>query len=406
MWKMLFHCTDKVDIMVEIKTLMKKFLFLAIFFSLFSLSVSQTFASTFRADQYIQLTEISNDDLYLTGDDVVIDKDVHGDLFVAAGKVVINANIYGDLFATAGSVIINGKVADDARIIAGQVNIKNNIGSDLMVTSGNLEIDQNVLISGDLNAAVGLLKLAGQVGQDVEAASLDLQFSGIVKGNANFVVDKNANIANTALIEGNLSYYAIQKANFPREVVKGEIKFNELKGKDGFLAQLKSQFNSGRIIFNVVSYFSFLLVVGILIMISPKYVWAGVEEIKKNFAKTLLIGVVGALAVLLGSILLMVTVIGIPLGIIALVLGLISLYLGRVAAVVWLGNLLLKTKKVKNKWTTFGVAALGSAFYWILSLIPFYLGFFFSLLFAFLGFGAILKVKHNYFKQLRKNNLI
>lgn len=388
------------------KTTMKKILLGSTFSLLMILSAGPVLATTFLSDQQVQIDEIAEDDLYIAGNDVIINNDIKGDLFVTGSNVVLNGNVYGDLFVAAGNVVLNGKVADDARIIGGKIVIKNNIGSDLMVSGGNVTIDKNVFISGDLSAGVGLLDFSGEVAKDVEAVAFNLQYKGKIQGNAKFIVDKNVSIADSSLIGGDLSYYAIQKAIFPTEVVHGKVVFNELNDKTGFFAQMKSQFNSGRMIFNVISFLSFILIGGLFVLFSPKHLWLGVDEIKKNLGKTLLLGFVSLVLIALASLLLLLTVVGIPLGVILGVLVLIVLYTSRIFAALWLGALILQSKKTTAKSKTFGVLAVGMLVYWLLSLLPFYIGVICSVLLTLLGFGALLKLKYAVIQSLKKSNFI
>ena len=60
--------------------------------------------------------EVVNDDLYVTGNQVIINGDVEGDLVVAAGYVEINGVVNGDVLAAGGAVVIAGAVQDDVKI--------------------------------------------------------------------------------------------------------------------------------------------------------------------------------------------------------------------------------------------------------------------------------------------------
>ncbi len=384
---------------------MKKLFFVATFSILLGLSSGIASATTFLADQQIQITEITEDDLYLVGNEIVVNNDVKGDLIVSGNNIIINGNIYGDLFAVGSNIILNGKVADDARLMGGKFLIKNNIGSDLIVSGGSLTIDNNVYISGDLNAAVGIFDFNGEVGKDVETAAFNLRFNGKVGGNVNFVADKNISFAENASIQGNLSYYAIQKISLAPETVKGTVVFNEAKNKNGILAEITSQFNGGRVVFNIIGFLSLLLIGGLICLFAPKTLLVGASEISKSFGKTLGVGALTLFFILIGIIVALLTIIGIPLAIIVGIATLIALYIGRLVVAMWIGSMLLKTTPTSSKSKIFGALTLGLAICWVLSILPFYLGMIISTLFAILGFGALLKFRRKAFKTLQKANM-
>ena len=53
--------------------------------------------------------EVVDDDLFIVGDNIIVDGTVNGDLFAFGGTVVINGDVHGSLVTSAQTVTINGE---------------------------------------------------------------------------------------------------------------------------------------------------------------------------------------------------------------------------------------------------------------------------------------------------------
>jgi len=231
------------------------------FFSIFTLLalLALAFATPARAFDgrsgdkiVIKADEVIDDDLYLAGDEIVMDGTVNGDL-VAAGRIItINGTVTGDVIAAGQVVIINGLVVDDARIAGAALQIGShaNISGDLVAAGASLETKDNSIVSGDLVVGSGQALLAGDVSGDVLAGTGGLELSGEFGGNVKAYVDMTEDtassppirmfmtdipitlpevrpgltVAREAVIKGNLEYTSTFDLDIPEGVVGGKIK--------------------------------------------------------------------------------------------------------------------------------------------------------------------------------------
>src|SRR5690606_1304082 len=128
--------------------------------------------------------EVVDDDLYVTGGDVVVDGTVRGDLLVAAGTVTINGTVEGDLMAAAQTVVIEGTVGDDARL-AGQTLLlgeQARVADDLVTAGYSVETRPGAEIGGDVLLGAYQALLAGPVEGDLTAGAAALALAGMIGG--------------------------------------------------------------------------------------------------------------------------------------------------------------------------------------------------------------------------------
>lgn len=111
--------------------------------------------------------EVLTDDLYATGDTIIIDGTVEGDVIAAGKEIRINGKVTGDLIATGWTIVINGTIEDDVRIA----------GFDLQVTETALIGDDVTAAGFNLNARSG-----SQIGGDLYAVGFQAEFNGELEG--------------------------------------------------------------------------------------------------------------------------------------------------------------------------------------------------------------------------------
>jgi hypothetical protein len=185
-------------------------------------------AEVLQGDPYIlPRGEVINDDLYVTGSEVIIDGTIEGDLVVAGGYVEINGVVMGDLLAAGGAVVIAGAIQDDVRAAGGGVVLSGSVGDDFFAAAGGgwagmpipmapmtmgdrsvpqgLQVAAGSTIGGDAYIAGGQAQVAGSVGADLNAAMGSLTFAGQVAGDANLDA-ASLTIADSALVQGELTY--------------------------------------------------------------------------------------------------------------------------------------------------------------------------------------------------------
>ncbi len=196
-------------------------------------------------DGIIEADEVIDDDVFISGESVVVDGTVNGNLFAAGGSVTINGTVNGDLIVTGANVTVNGSV-DGSLAFGGQtLEVSGPVGGSVYATGSSVvlersatvgrnvlftgfglqaepgsEIGRDLLVGGyqallygqverDVRAEVGALEIAGTVGGDVTATVGEpgvgmpptFQFPGLPA-----MVGTGLRVAEDAEIGGTLTY--------------------------------------------------------------------------------------------------------------------------------------------------------------------------------------------------------
>jgi len=145
------------------------------------------FAADFRSGDTITIgkDEVIDDDLIITGQNVIVGGTINGDLVVTGGTIVVNGTVNGSLLAAGQSLTINGTVggslygAGASLTLGPQAVVERNLffgGYSLTAEPGSV-IKRDAAIGGyqailkgeiqrDLRASIGALALNGVVGQN------------------------------------------------------------------------------------------------------------------------------------------------------------------------------------------------------------------------------------------------
>ncbi len=189
-------------------------------------------AAQFESGEVYRLErgEVVEDDLYVTGNQVIIDGTVQGDLIAAANVIEINGTVEEDAILAAGGIIINGTVQDDIRMAAGGIELAGTVGDDVVMAAGGgnttmpaqfseqpmpqgITMAERAVVGGDaviggaegtidgtiennLYAGLAQLTLAAEVGGDaeVDSARIAVQEDASVAGTLRYTSDERANI--------------------------------------------------------------------------------------------------------------------------------------------------------------------------------------------------------------------
>ena len=136
-------------------------------------------------DITIPASEVVNDDLYISGQAVVVDGTVKGDLVVFAQTVTVNGTVEGDLLGAGRDIIVNGTIGGAVRIAGATLYVgeKASIGRDLVAAGASLETRKGSTISRDLVFAGGQALLSGAITRNADIATGGLELGGSVGGN-------------------------------------------------------------------------------------------------------------------------------------------------------------------------------------------------------------------------------
>jgi len=344
----------------------------------------------------------------IDGEEVSIKEEVNENLFVTGGNIVVDAPVKGDLITFAGNIDINFPVEEDTHAYGGNINVNSVLNGDLMTGGGNIRIKDNV--SGDIRAMGGTVEIEGTVGGDIQAVGGnilingdnvggdisvlggaltvesdvdgnlefeggDITIKGVVNGNVTVKVE-SLKLTEDALIKGNLHYTSQVEPDFNEEQVEGSIE------KGVVVKKAVSPFKG--IVGKILGAIALLVISIIIVLILPTTSNTLAENIKKHFWKSLLFGLIALIVVPVASIIIAITVIGLPVALVLLVLYILALYLSKIFAALWLGKLILGNPK-KN---LILAMIIGIIIYVLLVNIP-YIGGWIRFVAVLLGLGAM-----------------
>lgn len=323
---------------------------IAIVLSFSLISSGQSLGDVRQGNEVVIATdEVINDDVYVIAKKVTIDGTINGDLIVFGQQITINGSVDGDLIAGAQQIRVNGKISDDARI-AGQVltlQDRAEIGDDLIAASYSLECAKASQVAGEVKFAGYQSVFAGRVEKKVELASANCELSGSFGDDIQAIIEsasydaagfwadelptipQGLTIDGSAEIAGDLSYSSTREANIsPESRIAGDVQFSQIDS-----ATNQPPTIADRAIGIAKQFFAVLLVGLLVVYICPTWTGQVVNNIQRHPLASLGWGVLTLIAVIVGTLLLLVATIAI-----AVLLGLVSLD-NLIPAWLWLGAL-------------------------------------------------------------------
>lgn len=150
----------------------------------------------------ISAAETINDDLYVSGDEIVIAGRVTGDVVAAARTVRVTGQIGGSLQVLSGEVDVEGRVGGSVRVATGDLAITGDVGGDVLVATGQVRLGASGSIGGDLLVAGGDVRLDGSVGGDVRGDVGELTLNGPIDGRVDVTADRVRLLSRARVAEG------------------------------------------------------------------------------------------------------------------------------------------------------------------------------------------------------------
>src|SRR4030065_2265570 len=101
---------------------------------LLTFSISAPFlAAALRGGDAVTVAsgEVVDDDLYIAGNNIIIDGTVNGDLWAIGSTITVNGEVKGSIVAAAQTVNINGNVSHAVRLAGETINISGNVSGDV-----------------------------------------------------------------------------------------------------------------------------------------------------------------------------------------------------------------------------------------------------------------------------------
>lgn len=97
----------------------------------------------------IEINEDIYGNLIVSGMNIKVDADVRGSIFCTGAQIEILGDVSEDITAAGGRITIQGDVEEDVRVVGGEINIKSDqIGGDLFAGAGRGSIDSETEVDG------------------------------------------------------------------------------------------------------------------------------------------------------------------------------------------------------------------------------------------------------------------
>lgn len=323
-------------------------------------------AATFVSGEEAALSgDVVDDDLFIGGNGVVIDRNVDEDVFAGGQSVKVDANVGGDVYAGGNTVQIKGVIGDDVGAAGEVVEISAASVDDVYAAGNRIEISNETTVNGSVFAA----------GQTVTIA-------GTVKGNVR-LAGGNMMIKSGAVIEGDLLTYG-EKQPVIEEGAKVIGKTtHKIKARQGTTRRT----SVGLWVSSVMAWFA----AGVLLVyLLPAFARRVTETAVKNSSKSMGLGLLWMLLFIPTLVLLMIAMVGIPVAMmlifLTVLLCLLAIVYATVTVGVWVMNRISKSENTDIKWQH---VLLGVVIYKLVGLVPL-VGWLLVLAVTLLALGALL----------------
>lgn len=319
--------------------------------------------------------DVHEGDLYLTGEDVTMDKLVNGNVYIMANNVTIKGQIAGNLFILANkATFTDAYIESSVYLCANEVNFKA-VASDLYACCNTLEIPTDYGVYRDLKCYSNSLTLLGIIGRNVECnvASLNLEKD-----------DSKANIY------GNLNYSSTKEIKVPDGSVQGETKYTPITKNEN--TEKITDYLLGAataVVFTLIIY-------GLALLFTKNSIEKCTKITAKKFLPAFGIGLLALIVVPVVSFLLLISVIGVPVSIAILVFYGLLLAISCSVFSISIGNIISEKAKISNAWLKTICIAIISLLVYIIGIIPYVS--LIKFLVIILGFGTI--IMNMFFKNI------
>ncbi|MBU0618666.1 polymer-forming cytoskeletal protein [Patescibacteria group bacterium] len=383
-----------------------------ILFFIFLLSLVLFLAPSVRAEvisskkeAVVAKEEVIDDDLFVTGESVIIEGTINGDLYAVGQNIKISGTVNGDVVAAGGTLEITGEIKDDVRVAGESINIQGAfIGDSLTVVGRNVNVKEGSTVGGGILFGAGLVNLSTDVARGIMGGGRSVNIDGSV-GKDIYIATEQLTLGSNTVVAGDLTYYSAEKEEglLRTATVSGRVS-HILPTQKKATAEItkpelvKTKGRKFKFMIRLWSYLAALVVGSLVLYLFRKPSQQIASSLEKNWLANL---GWGFLLIILASpafIMLMITGIGLPLAVILGLLFVIDLYLSKLVVGMVLGRK-LKSLLPKQKMSIYLSFALGLAIYYVFSALPI-LGDFVQLMALLLGLGTLFSYQKS---QLLKN---
>jgi cytoskeletal protein CcmA (bactofilin family) len=345
---------------------------------------------------YLGKTETASGDLLGAGNLVDIAGSVGGDLISAGGNVNVSGNIKGDDLLAGGTIYLGGKTEGSSRVIGGNLEFTGEVAKNVTTAGGNVRFSPDSKVGSNVYAVGGFVILDGTVNGGLKAAGGSVVIGGKIKGDV-LIYAGNVMIKNGAEIGGNLTYYSQNQAVIDAGAkIAGKTEYKKIEAaaaKPGNWLRLGATVTVWFLLWKLLSS---LIVALVAWKLFARFLQPAVGDYAVSFWKKLLHGLIALVVVPVGSVIVMVTLLGLPLGLVTLALYIVGLYLASILGAVLLGRWLCATFNITDRAGSFPwyAVSLGLFLQVLIGVVPM-IGGLFCLVLMLWGLGTLFGMFHS-----------
>ena len=274
-----------------------------------------------------------NDNFYGASNRILIDTPVGGDVVAAARVLDINHEVAGDVLAAGWRVSLARHAFDDVRMAGGEVQVNAPVDGDLTLAGGDVTVGPQAHVAGRAWLTGSTVRIDGVFNRELQIAGGTVDIAGEVRQPLTIVAE-TLRIHPTAKILAALNYKSPREAQvMDGASVAGPITYTRIDAEEARRARSRTGVSSVLFVVN-------LFVAGLLFfLLLPRVAAAGVETLRAQPGRSLLLGFALLVCTPLAALILVVTVIGLPIGVSLVALYLVALLFGVLTAAYCIGEL-------------------------------------------------------------------
>jgi cytoskeletal protein CcmA (bactofilin family) len=262
------------------------------------------------------------DSYYAASNQIRISIPVDGDVVIAGRVLDIDGEIAGDILAAGWRVSVRKPVSDDVRIAGAEVSVNAPVDGDVTLAGGDVTLGSDARVMGRAWLTGGTVRANGVFERELQIAGGTVQIAGEVRKPLT-VIAETLEIQPTARILGPLTYKSPREARIMTGAsIAGPITFTRIETEEARRAHSLAGVSSLLFVIHLV-------IAGLLfLLLLPRFVTAGVETLRAQPWRSLLLGFTLLVTVPIAALILVVTVLGAPVGVSLVALYLVALLLG------------------------------------------------------------------------------
>ncbi|MGE5673613.1 MAG: hypothetical protein ACM3XM_06950 [Mycobacterium leprae] len=272
----------------------------------------------------VEQSESIDDDLILSGTTVTINGAVHGDVFAFAQSVEVNGTIDGNLITAGSNIDIKGTVKGSVYGAGSDMLVRGRIDGTLVSVGDRVNINEGASVGRSWIGFGKMLSNMGDIGRGILTGSSLLNIGGHVGREVKTWGDLV--IGDHAVVNGPVDYTSGAQAIIRPGAHTGPVTFHPAKS-----SAMRTPWSVGSELWHIVLKLCAFLLFGLaLLALFPGLKSSFPQAVRSKPWEAPLAGFLALLAVPVGAIVLLITVVGIPFGITALLLFPVAIYVGQI----------------------------------------------------------------------------